>query len=158
MAVMYKSVKHCIVITRILLLLFNVNNIYTVKYILCTATASPNYMNLINKQKLTTFVIYFVPLLYKSFQIQQKRSCMNSDKTRTKIYPARWLRGNARDSLSGGPGFKSGGRPTWLRFLVVSSIFKIAKELVVFQRQILLLIQYLMFTVSQELKPLLSKW
>ena len=28
---------------------------------------------------------------------------------------ARWLRGNARDSQSGGPGFKSRGRPTWLR-------------------------------------------
>ena len=36
-------------------------------------------------------------------------------------YRARWLRGNARDSHSGGPGFKSRGRPTWLRFLVVSS-------------------------------------
>ena len=29
---------------------------------------------------------------------------------------ARWLRGNARDSHSGGPGFKSRCRPTWLRF------------------------------------------
>ena len=37
---------------------------------------------------------------------------------------ARWLRSNARDSHSGGPGFKSCGRPTWLRFLVVSSILK----------------------------------
>ena len=27
-----------------------------------------------------------------------------------------WLRGNARDSHSGGPGFKTRGRPTWLRF------------------------------------------
>ena len=45
---------------------------------------------------------------------------------------ARWLRGNARDSHSGGPGFKSRARPTWLRFLVVSSNLKIAKELVTF--------------------------
>ena len=29
---------------------------------------------------------------------------------------ARWLRGNARDSHSGGPGFKSRCRPTWLTF------------------------------------------
>ena len=37
-------------------------------------------------------------------------------------HPARWLRGNTRDSHSGDPRFKSRGRPTWLRFLVVSSI------------------------------------
>ena len=30
------------------------------------------------------------------------------------MYRARWLRGNARDSHSGGPGFKSRCRPTWL--------------------------------------------
>ena len=40
------------------------------------------------------------------------------------IHRARWLRGNARDAHSGGPGFKSRGRPTWLRFLVVFSILK----------------------------------
>ena len=32
------------------------------------------------------------------------------------FYRARWLCGNARDSHSGGPGFKSRCRPTWLRF------------------------------------------
>ena len=32
------------------------------------------------------------------------------------FYRARWLRGNARDSHSGGPGFKSRCQPTWLRF------------------------------------------
>ena len=42
--------------------------------------------------------------------------------TKIKFNRARWLRGNARDSHSGGPGFKSRGRPTWVRFLVVSSI------------------------------------
>ena len=36
----------------------------------------------------------------------------------------RRLRGNALDSHSGGPGFKSRGRPTWFRFLLVSSISK----------------------------------
>ena len=35
---------------------------------------------------------------------------------------ARWLQGNARDSHSGDPGFKSRGRPTWFRFLMVCSI------------------------------------
>ena len=39
---------------------------------------------------------------------------------------AKWLCGKAHDSHSGGPGFKSRGRPTWLRFSVVSSILKIA--------------------------------
>ena len=41
-----------------------------------------------------------------------------------KIYMnwVRWLCGNAWDSYLGGPGFKSHGRPTWMRFLVVSSI------------------------------------
>ena len=34
-----------------------------------------------------------------------------------KYYRARWLRGNARDSHSGGPGFKSRCRPTWLSFI-----------------------------------------
>ena len=46
----------------------------------------------------------------------------NKNKLITNVHWARWLRGNARDSHSGGPGFKSRGRPTWLRFLVVSSI------------------------------------
>ena len=31
-------------------------------------------------------------------------------------HPARWLRGNTRDSHSGGPGFKSRCRPAWLWF------------------------------------------
>ena len=31
-------------------------------------------------------------------------------------YRASWLRGNARDSYSGGPGFESQCRPTWLGF------------------------------------------
>ena len=47
---------------------------------------------------------------------------LNAQKVRN--YRARWLRGNVRDSHSRGPGFKSRGRPTWLRFLVVSSIKK----------------------------------
>ena len=46
---------------------------------------------------------------------------------------ARWLRGNARDSHSGGPGFKSRGRPTWLRFFSGFLNLRIAKELVIFK-------------------------
>ena len=40
-------------------------------------------------------------------------------KTRLIKYRARWPRGNARDSHSGGPWFKSRCRPTWLRFFFV---------------------------------------
>ena len=40
------------------------------------------------------------------------------------VKSTRCLRGNARDSHSGGPGFKFRGLPTWLRFLVVSSVLK----------------------------------
>ena len=35
------------------------------------------------------------------------------------FYRARWLRDNARDSHSGGSGFKSRCRPTWMSFFVV---------------------------------------
>ena len=48
----------------------------------------------------------------------------NSNIQECNMYRARWLRGNARDLHPGGPGFKFRGRPTWLRFLVVSSILK----------------------------------
>ena len=48
----------------------------------------------------------------------------------------RWIRGNARDSHSGGPGFKFRGRPTWLRFFSGFLNLKIAKEVVIFQRKI----------------------
>ena len=45
--------------------------------------------------------------------------CRVNSKWRSKqnnIDRARWLRGNARDSHSGGRGFESRCRPTWLRF------------------------------------------
>ena len=54
--------------------------------------------------------------------VASKRSCsIYSNLLRRKLvqyiqYRARCLRGNARDSHSGGPGFKSRCRPTWLRF------------------------------------------
>ena len=77
---------------------------------------------------------------------------------------ARWLRGNARDSHSGGPGFKSRGRPTWLRFSGFLNL-KYLRNYLFFSDKCrvgphipLLLIQYFMFTVSRDMKPLLSKW
>ena len=74
---------------------------------------------------------------------------------------ARWLRGNARDSHSGGPGLKSRGRPTWLRFLVV--YLKVTRELVIFKHKCWvgphIPLQMYKFNVSQDLKPLLlTKW
>ena len=68
-------------------------------------------------------------------------------------------RGNTRDSHSGGPGFKSRGRPTWLRFLVVFFNLKIAKELVIFKDKCRvgphIPLKMCKFNVSQDLKPLL---
>ena len=42
--------------------------------------------------------------------------CENAERRQKMNHPARWLRGNARDSHSGGPWFKSRCRPTWLGF------------------------------------------
>ena len=71
-----------------------------------------------------------------------------------------WLRDNARDSHSGGPGFKSRGRPTWLRFLSGFLNLKITKELVIFKDKCrvgphnpLLLYK---FYVSQDLKAIVD--
>ena len=109
------------------------------------------------QQSTDTFCFFSIASFFKRKQL--------SASIKMKCNRARWLRGNARDSHSGGPGFKSRGRPTYLRFLVVSSILKQLRNQLFFKgkRPVdphipLLLIQYLIFTVSRDLKPLLSKW
>ena len=57
--------------------------------------------------------LYIFPF-YKQFGTLLRKGMLYT--ITTQIYRARWLRGNARDSHSGGPGYKSLCRPTWLRF------------------------------------------
>ena len=64
-------------------------------------------------------------LFRTEFQSSRKSNAVRSGRKNITLYKlsqkiiisrARWLRGNARDSHSGGLGFKSRCRPTWLRF------------------------------------------
>ena len=87
----------------------------------------------------------------------------NSIKQKTS-HRVRWLHGNARDSNSGGPGFKSYGWPTWLRFSGFLNL-KIAKELVILKDKcrvgphipLSLKQYYLMFTISRDLETIVVK-
>ena len=78
------------------------------------STEAPQVFTLCSLQLCFIFFAWF----HKEEQSEEILLC-EINKNNHVQYRARWLRGNAQDSHSGGPGFESRCRLTWLGFFVV---------------------------------------
>ena len=99
-----------------------------------TARASPQGLRLASRSLHMVFVCF---AWVGGWKIREDLNVINICVLyKNSVYDrARWLRRYARYSHSGDPGFKSRGRPTWLRFFSGFLNLKIAMELVIFKEK-----------------------